>query len=224
MNNFKINPAPFFRRVFHPLGKMNDPMHAASPAPTGARTSYGVLKRCWIKLENSAGFTFMELLIILAVIGILTVGVISVVNPVAQFQKAQDAQRKSDLSQIQKALETFYQDYGKYPDMVDNKIRRSDGSACSGNACAADWGSSLWAPYMSTLPKDPSSSKNYVYYIPPDSNGQTYYIYASLDREKQDLQACFSNGSPCSSAVTYGVTTACGGNCNYGVSTPNVSP
>ena len=33
-----------------------------------------------------------------------------------QFKKADDTKRKSDLAQIQRALEAYYQDFGMYPD------------------------------------------------------------------------------------------------------------
>jgi type II secretory pathway pseudopilin PulG len=145
----------------------------------------------------------------------MATGIIMALNPLAQLQKAQDAKRKSDLSQIQKSLETYYQDNGRYPVSTSNKITRLDGST-------ADWGTQ-WQSYMSVLPKDPNSSKNYVY-LSSSTDGQTYYIYANLDRGGNDQQACFSTGAACSSAVTNNVSTACGGNCNYGVSSPNVSP
>lgn len=146
----------------------------------------------------------------------MAIGIIVAVNPLAQLQKAQDAKRKSDLSQVQKALEVYYQDNARYPQSSeDNKIRGLDGST-------VQWGSS-WQSYMTVLPKDPSSSKNYVYFN-SGTDGQTYYIYANLDRGGNDPQACISTGAACSSAVTNNVATACGGNCNYGVSSPNVSP
>lgn len=178
----------------------------------------GMKKNCDFKL--TAGFTFVKLLMAVVVIGVLTSATIVFVNPVAQIQKANDAKRKSDLAQIQKALETFYQSNGKYPattaiaSLPNYSIIGLDGNVVS-------WGSA-WEPYMDTLPKDPNSSKNYVYIS--TSSGQTYYIYASLNRGVNDPQACFSNGDPCSSAVANSMTTACGGNCNYGVSSPNVSP
>lgn len=146
----------------------------------------------------------------------MATGIIVAVNPLAQFQKARDAKRKSDLSQIQKAFETYYQDNGKYPSSSsDYKVKGLDGGTIQ-------WGSP-WQPYMNVLPKDPSSSKNYVYYS-ISQDGQTYYVYASLDRGGNDPQACFSTGAACSSAVSNGVGAQCGGNCNYGVSSPNVSP
>jgi hypothetical protein len=139
----------------------------------------------------------------------------TVLNPQTQMQKAQDAKRKGDLSQMQKALETYYNDYGQYPAQAsssDYRIKGLDGNPVS-------WGGS-WDPYMTKLPADPTSSKKYVYV----SSGQSYYIYASLDRKGNDSQACKSNGDPCVSAVTNNVSTVCGDNCNYGVSSPNVSP
>ena len=146
----------------------------------------------------------------------MATGLIIAINPVVQIQKSQDAKRKSDLSQIQKALETYYQDIGKYPPSTsDNKIRGLDNNPVS-------WGFS-WLPYMSILPKDPTSSKNYVYFS-TSLDGQSYYIYASLDRGGNDSQACFPTGNPCLSAVRNNVAASCGGNCNYGVSSPNVSP
>lgn len=146
----------------------------------------------------------------------MATGIIVAVNPLSQIQKAQDAKRKSDLSQVQKALETYYQDNSRYPSSSsDYRIKGLDNNAVA-------WGLA-WQPYMSILPKDPSSSKNYVYFS-SSSDGQTYYIYASLDRGGNDPQACFPNGSACSSAAKRNVATACGGNCNYGISSPNVSP
>lgn len=148
----------------------------------------------------------------------MAVGIVTILDPLAQIQKAQDAKRKSDLSQIQKALETFYQDVGKYP-KSDSNYRIID---LGGNSVA--WGSITtgFQPYMATLPKDPSSSKTYVYFSSTD--GQTYYLYANLDRQKDDPQACFPTGY-CSSMRANGVKkNACVGWCNYGVSSPNVSP
>ncbi len=164
--------------------------------------------------NNRRGFTLVELLIVIATVGILAAGAIFVIDPVTQFQKARDAQRKSDLSQIQKAFETFYQDYGKYPDTLNYKIKKID------EAISIEWGNS-WLPYMNVLPKDPSSSKNYVYYS--TSSGQTYYLYASLERGANDSQVCqgLNANGECSSVPG---ADLCAGKCNYGVSSPNVSP
>ncbi len=151
------------------------------------------------------------------ILSILAAGALVAINPLAQFQKANDSRRKADLSQVQKALEAYYQDNGKYPLSSTGtplyRITVPPGST------TIDWGQS-WQPYMNLLPKDPTASKNYVYY----STGQSYYLYASLDRGGSDPQAC-NSGNACSSLSANGIaSTACGGTCNYGVTTPNVTP
>ncbi len=160
------------------------------------------------------GFTLIELVIVIAIISVLSIFVLSTLDPISQFQKANDGRRKSDLSQVQKALETYYQDNGRYPDNPaagDYRIKDLSGNA-------VDWGQD-WSPYMIPLPKDPNSSKNYVYYA--GSDGQSYYIYASLDRGAKDPQAC-NNGAVCANVPA---VASCGNSvCNYGVSSPNVSP
>jgi prepilin-type N-terminal cleavage/methylation domain-containing protein len=153
------------------------------------------------------GFTLVELIIVVAIIGIMAGGIMVFLDPSAQIQKSRDARRKSDLSEIQKALEVYYQDNNGYPIVTGGSYALGDGG----------WGTP-WLPYMGTVPKDPSSLRNYVYY----STGQSYYLYASLERGSKDPQAC-NSGNACASATANGVAVACGGNCNYGVSTPDVS-
>jgi type II secretion system protein G len=175
--------------------------------------------------KSSQGFTLIELLITIGIVGILAAGLISIVNPMAQYQRANDAKRKSDLSQIQKALESYYQDVGTYPAIAAQCAYTISGDNGDGNNCI-EWGSS-WMPYMGTLPKDPASpSKKYIYFTTVDR--QTYYIYASLDRDSADSQACNRSGQPCAGLAPNGIPqNACASGsivCNYGVSSPNVSP
>jgi len=165
------------------------------------------------------GFTLVELITVIGILGILAAAAITVLNPLEQFKKANDSQRKSDLSQIQKALEIYYQDNNRYP--------RTTGSLYY---CLQHYvspfpyycGDSSWSPYMNVVPKDPKPNYRYVYWA--SSDGQTYYIYASLERGSKDPQAC-NGGGACTSLSLNGISqTACGGTCNYGVSTPNVTP
>ena len=61
------------------------------------------------------GFTFIEILVSVALISIMGTLVISLINPAFQLEKARDAQRKADLRQIQAALELYRADQGSYP-------------------------------------------------------------------------------------------------------------
>lgn len=59
------------------------------------------------------GFTLLELLLVIAIIGILSTVVVA--NLKQLKAKARDAVRLSDVTQVQKAVEFYYQDHGSYP-------------------------------------------------------------------------------------------------------------
>jgi hypothetical protein len=135
-------------------------------------------------------------------------------DPMAQIQKANDGKIKGDLSQLQKILESYYADTGHYPaSSSDYKFRPV---ADQGTDIGVDWGQP-WTPYIDFLPKGPASG-NYAYV----SDGQSYYLYANLQRAKYDPKACTNeDGGKCSNAPD----GACGSvPCNYGVTSPNVNP
>jgi prepilin-type N-terminal cleavage/methylation domain-containing protein len=161
------------------------------------------------KLRNK-GFTLIELIIVIGILGVLAVAAVVALNPIAQFQKANDVRKKSDLAQIQRALESYYQDNNSYPVVIASPYQIP----------GVAWGKS-WEPYMTLLPQDPDSSKQYVYY----SDGQTYYIYASLDRGSNDAQACNNDLCSAPTGSSIDMKTACGGGpCDFGVSSPDVTP
>lgn len=173
-------------------------------------------------MKKIKGFTLIELIIAIAVIAVLSTIFISVVDPVSQSQKTNDARRKSDLAQIQRALEAYYNDVGTYPSHSTDPLNPYQISTVDTTDPIKEFGDS-WQPYMNVVPKDLSFPKRkYLYYA--SSGGQSYYLYANLERGSRDLQAC-NNGNPCSSLTLNGIAEdACGEICNYGVSSPNVSP
>jgi len=57
-----------------------------------------------MKDSGTAAFTLIELLIVIAVLGILAAGIILVLNPVELLNRAQDGKRVTDLSSIHSAL------------------------------------------------------------------------------------------------------------------------
>lgn len=163
--------------------------------------------------KKSSGFTLVELLLVMALIGVLATALVILINPAAQFEKSRDLERKNELAQVARALEQYYNDFGSYPiSSADPNYYILDDSHA--------WGSS-WTPYMDVLPMDPTGSQRYIY----SSTGQTYTIYAHLERGGQDSQACNVGGTDCANvpgASLCGVGFAL--SCNYGISSPNVSP
>lgn len=137
------------------------------------------------------GFTLIELLVVIAIIGVLTA--LSLPNFVATRERARDSQRKSDIRQLQKALELYKQDQSPiaYPADV----------TWNATACASPWtvGSNT---YMNKFPCDPLAVTRYVY-TRNLSDSTRYTLYACLEN-KSDTDS--TTQVACSSGKMYQVT------------------
>ena len=126
--------------------------------------------------KTISSFTLIELLIVVAIIGILAALIIVSVTSAAA--KARDIKRQEDLRNIQKALEMYYTSNGSYP----NNNNTWTGVGCSNNdfnrnscpgGCTIS-GPSGYIPnlaptYISVLPLDP---RNGIIACPTtDTNG-----------------------------------------------------
>jgi len=147
-----------------------------------------------VKIQNwKKGFTLIELLIVIAIIGVLST--LLMANFIGVRQRARDAQRKSDLRQIQSALEIYRSDMGSYPSSLTN-------CTCSGSPCLGN--SDCSAIYMSKIPADPSGTS--IGY----NNGNYYYTQTNSNTG-YTLAACIENTSDSSQEIT--TTSPGGGNC-----------
>jgi len=66
----------------------------------------------------SKGFTMIELLIVIAVLGILATAVLSAINPIEQINRGRDTGSRSDAEQLLSAIDRFYTSAGYYPWML----------------------------------------------------------------------------------------------------------
>ncbi len=124
------------------------------------------------------GFTLIELLVVVSLIGVLATLVLANLN--AARQRGRDAQRKSDLRNIQTALRLYYNDYDNYPANMAGNV-----AGCGANGTSiCIWGDAFESSvqtYMSTLPTDPLPSID--------------YNYTQIDADDYTLLACLENKS-----------------------------
>lgn len=111
--------------------------------------------------RSDRGFTMIELLIVITILGALMAAVLFAVS--AQRTKAQDSRRKSDLEKLKVAFEDYYNDNACYP----------------ASTILDDCNSTDLAPYVATIPCDPSTHEPYVY-VPETNACLGYRLYTHL--------------------------------------------
>jgi general secretion pathway protein G len=140
----------------------------------------------WAQHKKQSGFTIVELLIVIVVIGILAAITIVAYNGIQS--KARDTARITKVKDIAKAIELYYADNGKYPPILDGQGRESTCGSQTDN-----WGhcdrnkilSDSVAPYMKIDPtslSDATQGNYWYWYTSQDSdNYQTYGLMVFLE-------------------------------------------
>lgn len=151
------------------------------------------------KFNKSKGFTLLELLVVIGIIGLLSS--IIVVNLTGARKKARDVKRVADIRTIQTALESYYGKNGGYPtgigDMVGSAKELPARPVDPTGASCADAGANSDACYF------------YAYHTPTGaSSPQSYHIGTSLEESgssllKQDTDCNSTNGAKCPVGTAY---------------------
>lgn len=79
-----------------------------------------------VSLKNKKGFTIVELLIVIVVIGILATLVIVTFTGIQQ--KGRNSQRQTDINAVASHVEAFNAQYGFYPKLADLQSQTGDGA------------------------------------------------------------------------------------------------
>lgn len=66
-------------------------------------------------VKSQIGFTMIELLIVISILGILAVAVLSAINPIEQINRGRDTGSQSDAEQLINAVDRYYAYNGTYP-------------------------------------------------------------------------------------------------------------
>ncbi len=137
-----------------------------------------------LRIKNfKKGFTLIELLIVIAIIGVLAA--LLMVNFVGVRQRARDAQRKSDLRQIQSALEIYRADNGNYPTTTSDFPT----ATCGTGVHFIKNGTST--TYMQTIPCDPLGAP-YVFSFTSTTYSITACLENTSDSQKDPSNTCSS--------------------------------
>lgn len=161
------------------------------------------------------GFTLIELMIVIVILGILTVTALTNFRSVQM--KSRDARRKNNLRQIATALEYYYNDYGTYPPDTSNKIY---GCGTTG-LLVCDWG----IPFQTVLANGTTPKTIYMPILPGDpSSGCTYY-YDRIGTSSYKLYAMLENSEDRDPANTPTSPPSCGAESyNYVITSSNTTP
>jgi general secretion pathway protein G len=111
--------------------------------------------------KNLKGFTLIELLVVIAILGLMAGLVFS--NMAGARERARDAKRKSDLKEIQKALQLYKQDNNsQYPDELSGLINEED-------------------LYIKQIPEAPLEDEDYEDGYEPSADHLDYVLFTCLE-------------------------------------------
>lgn len=135
-------------------------------------------------------FTLVELIVVIAIISLMA-GII-IANLSTSKAKSRDAQRVSDLAQIQVALGLYFDRCNQFPNSIPTN---STTLASVSNNCPVTTPQISLASYISKIPTPPSGKNQSSYDYSVNSGMTDYVLHASLEGPNDSVT---TNGLPTS--------------------------
>ncbi len=110
-------------------------------------------------VKQKKGFTLLEVLLVLALVGLLLAITLVTFDPIGQIAEARNNQRNTDILRIESALTQYRLQEGSYPTGITRnhqEICDPDASTCAGYIDL----SSLVPTYLNLIPQDPEDDDN----------------------------------------------------------------
>ena len=128
----------------------------------GAADSTAVIPQTLFRTSRSGGYTLIELMIVLAIMGIL----ITLAQP--SFKKslvrARETVLMEDLYQLRDAIDQYYADNSKYPNTLEDLISSQDRSRS----------------YMREIPKDPfTNARDWITVAPQGDESGVFDVHSA---------------------------------------------
>lgn len=150
----------------------------------------------------SRGFTLIELLVVVAIIGMLSVAITTILS--STRVSSRDAKRLADLKELQTALQFYYDKNTTFPETLTDLVTGGQ---------------------MPIMPLDPRTGDQYFYEL--DGGGSSYHLATNLEDRKN--KALKSDRDSVTNDINGGDGTPsqpsdCGGGSSSGLSCYDVVP
>lgn len=142
------------------------------------------------------GFSLLEILLVMAIIGILATVLVVAVNPARQLAKARDTERRANLFSILSVVRQYATEHsGELPDTDGDPLTNNfptsltcigTAAGCFDLAGAGETGETIVPVYIPEIPKDPKdgtdANTGYLIYV-----DEYEHLHASASGETKDI-------------------------------------
>ena len=156
------------------------------------------------KFFNKKGFTFVELILVVAVIGVLSASAIMVINPAKRFKDNRNAQRTSDVNAILNSVYQYYIDNdGTLPSAIQEDADCLNPSTTV-EICKTGIASLTCLADQKLPLTDLTTNEKYMVSMPIDPTGESTYGtgYNIVKSANSRITVCAPNSEDTTISVT----------------------